>query len=104
MTVPERSAEQRAAALDRALQVRRERAALRSDLKAARCSGVEVVLGSSADSQWHGVKVLWFLQSLPGVGAVRAEALMAALSIPHTRRLGGLKERQRLALAKAIVR
>jgi hypothetical protein len=102
--VPERSVEQRAAALDRALEVRRERAALRSDLKAARRSGVAVVLGSAADDQWHGVKVIWLLQSLPGVGSVRAEALMSALSIPQTRRLGGLKEQQRLALAEAIAR
>lgn len=102
--VPERSAEQRAAALDHALEVRRERAALRSDLKAARCSGAEVVLGSASDGRWQALKVLWLLQSLPGVGVVRAEALMAALAIPHTRRLGGLKEQQRVALAEAITR
>jgi hypothetical protein len=102
--VPERSAEQRADALDRALEVRRERAALRSDLKSARRSGAEVVRSSATDDQWHGVKVLWLLQSLPGIGSVRAEALMSMLSIPQTRRLGGLKEQQRVALAEAIVR
>lgn len=104
MRVPERSTEQRVAALGRALEVRRELAALRSDLKTARRSGVEVVLGSTAESQWHSLKVLWFLKSLPGVGAIRAEALMSDLSIPATRRLGGLKERQRVALAQAIDR
>lgn len=95
---PERTDEQRRVALDRALQVRRERAQLRHDLKAARVSARATL----DDDRYQGVRVRWFLESLPGIGSARAESMMAELQIADSRRLGGLSERQRAALGGRI--
>jgi len=102
VTVPVRTAEQRASALERALEVRRDRAALRAALKSGQVSIVEVVGGAAG--AWRGVKVRWLLESLPGVGAARADSIMVRLSVPEGRRLGGLTDRQRIELLEVLSR
>ena len=98
MTPPDRSHEERARALDAAMRVRRERADLRRALKA----GTARPLATLDDDRFSGVRVRWFLESLPGIGAARAEAMMTELQIAPTRRLGGLSDRQRHALATRL--
>lgn len=94
MTPPVRSREQRASALDAAQRVRRERADLRRALKA----GTARPSAALDDERFRGVRVRWFLESLPGIGTARAESMMAELQIAESRRLGGLSDRQRHAL------
>lgn len=91
---PVRSEAQRAIALDAAMRVRRERADLRRDLK----SGAVRPESTLDDARFTGVRVRWFLESLPGIGTARASAIMTELHIAPTRRLGGLSDRQRGAL------
>jgi hypothetical protein len=98
MTAPERSAAQRAEALAAALAARRERADLRAALKGRRVTGAAVLDGASDNQVWAGVRVSWLLESLPGVGPVRAERVMADLGIAPSRRLQGLGEHQWAAL------
>ena len=102
MTVPTRTVEQRRADLEKAQAVRRERAELRAALKSGQRSGAALVRESEADARWHGVRVRWLLESLPGIGPARADAIMADCAIAATRRLGGLSERQRAALAAGL--
>lgn len=104
MSVPERTAEQRQAALERALVVRRERAALRLALKSSAVTGGEVLLAGSDRDDWASLRVRWLLESLPGIGPIRAESLMASLSIAPSRRVGALGVGQRHALVEAITR
>jgi guanylate kinase len=104
MTAPVRTPEQRASALERALEVRRERAALRVALKSGQVSGVDIVAGAVGAGAWHGVRVRWLLESLPGVGAARADSIMVRLAVPEGRRLGGLTDRQRKELLRALGR
>lgn len=104
VTAPIRTAEQRASALERALEVRRDRAALRAALKSGRVSGAEIVEGAAGVGAWHGVRVRWLLESLPGVGVARADSIMVRLSIPEGRKLGGLNNRQRTELLEVLSR
>lgn len=102
MSVPVRTPEQRTAALARAQEVRRERADLRAALKDGSADARALVAAAESDERWHALKVAWLLQSLPGIGPARAEALMAACAIAGDRRLGGLSDRQRRALVQAL--
>ena len=104
VTAPARTAEQRAASLERALEVRRDRAALRVALKSGRISAIEIIEGAAGAGEWRGVRVRWLLESLPGIGVARADSIMARLAVPAGRRLGGLTERQRLELLEVLGR
>lgn len=102
MSLPARTAEQRAEALTAALASRRARAELRTSLKEGRRSGVDIVVDAESDDTWHGVRVRWLLESLPGIGPIRAEQILQACAIAPTRRLGGLTVRQRASLVGAL--
>lgn len=104
MTVPPRSADQRAEALTVALAARQERSRLRSALRAREISGVDVINGADGNPQWAGVKVSWLLECLPGIGEVRAERMLAQLGISPSRRIQGLGGRQRAALVAELGR
>lgn len=103
MTTPPRSAEQRAEALAAALAARRERARLRAALKSRELTGVDVLDGAGANPTWAALRVSWLLESLPGMGTVRAEKLMHEVGIAPSRRLQGLGERQVAALRAHLV-
>ena len=102
MTVPVRTDSQRAAALEQAMVVRRDRALLRQSLKAGETSGVEIIRNAGMSGEWQGVRVRWLLESLPRIGPARADSIMQKLAVAETRRLGGLTERQRDELIGAI--
>jgi hypothetical protein len=98
VTTPERTAEQRTDALASALAARRERARLRRALKSREVTGVDVLLGAPDNPLWAGLKVTWLLESLPGVGTVRADRILTCLDIAPSRRIQGLGVHQRSAL------
>lgn len=104
MSIPERSPQERAAALETALAARVERARLRVDLKARTVSGVDVIEGASGNRLWAALKVTWLLESLPGVGEVRAARLLSDLRIAPSRRIQGLGSRQRAVLIAELRR
>lgn len=102
MSTPPRSQEQRTAALDAALAARRERSRLRAALKSGEVRAHEVLGGAAGNPVWAGLRVRWLLECVPGIGPARAEHLMSTLKIAPTRRVQGLGERQRAALASAL--
>jgi transposase len=102
MTVPARTDQQRAAALTAALAARQERSRLRAALKAREVTAVDVLDGAEANPLWAGLRVSWLLESLPGVGEVRAARIMSDLRIAPSRRVQGLGERQRAALVAEL--
>ena len=104
MTIPARSDEQRAQALEAALAVRMEKARLRAELKSRAMSGVDVIEGAAENRLWAGVKVSWLLECLPGVGEVRADRILSELQIAPSRRIQGLGTRQRAALIAELRR
>lgn len=95
---PPLTGEQRRAALDKAGQARRQRAEVKEKLKAGTISLEDLIDRSSRDEVLGKLKVLAALESLPGVGKVRARRLMDELAIAENRRLKGLGTHQRRAL------
>ena len=104
MAAPVRTPEQRAAALDAALQARRLRAQLRVDLKSGQLDPTVIVSGAGQDANYANLRVRWLLEALPGVGPIKAEHVMDQLGIAATRRVGGLNDRQRALLVETISR
>lgn len=85
-------------ALKKAAEVRRERAEIKEKLKNGSTS-LEEVLNQGVRSDVVGkMKVLSLLESLPGVGKVRARKIMQELEISESRRVKGLGTRQRQGL------
>ena len=84
----------RRAALVKAAEVRRERAELRNQLKAGHL-GLTDLLGRVDDDVVGKMKVLAVLESLPGVGKVKARRTMERIGISESRRVRGLGARQR---------
>ena len=95
---PSLSPEQRQAALVKAAAARRARAELKEKLKMGSLTLEELFSQSSGDDVVAKMKVLSVLESLPGVGKVKARRLMEENSIPDTRRVQGLGSNQREAL------
>lgn len=91
------SDEVRRAALVKAAEVRRERAELRGKLKAGDIS-LSGLLDRTGDDVVGKMKVLAVLESLPGVGKVKARRTMEQIGISESRRLRGLGSRQRAQL------
>ena len=100
MALPPLTPEQRAAALEKAAQARRERAEVKARLKQASASLTEVVKEGQESDVIGKMKVSALLESMPGVGKVRAKQLMERLGISETRRVRGLGSNQIAALER----
>jgi signal recognition particle GTPase len=95
---PQLTPEQRRAALDKAAKARQKRAEVKEQLKAGRLTLAELFAQGDADEMVGKLKVVSMLESLPGVGKVRARRLMEELEISESRRLRGLGDNQRQRL------
>ncbi|MEM9035173.1 MAG: integration host factor, actinobacterial type [Actinomycetota bacterium] len=101
-TPPQLTPEQRQAALAKAAEARRARAELKEKLKMGSLSLSEVLGQAESDDLVGKTKVLAVLESLPGVGKVRARRTMEEIGIAEGRRLRGLGDNQRKALLDAF--
>jgi hypothetical protein len=90
--------EQRQAALEKAAAARRQRAEVKEKLKMGSLTLRELFEQGDRDEVLAKLKVVSVLESLPGVGKVRARRLMQELDISESRRLRGLGRNQREAL------
>ncbi len=97
---PQLSPDQRQAALDKAAAARRQRAELKDKLKMGSLSLKELFDQSERDEVVGKMKVIAVLESLPGVGKVRARRIMEEVDISEARRVRGLGEQQRKALLR----
>lgn len=94
MALPELTPEQRADALAKAAAARRERAAVKNRLKNAEGSLKEVIAEGKENDVVGKMKVSALLESLPGVGRVRARQVMEDIGISESRRVRGLGANQ----------
>ena len=98
MALPELTPQERAAALEKAALARRARAAVKNRLKYSQGSLAEVITEGKDDPVLGKLKVSALLESLPGVGPVRARQIMAEVGISESRRVRGLGINQTSAL------
>jgi hypothetical protein len=98
VALPPLTPEQRQAALDKAAASRRERAEVKNRLKHAGATLAEVIEEGQGNEVVGKMRVSELLQSLPGIGKVRAEQVMDRLNISRTRRVRGLGVNQVTAL------
>src|SRR5471032_2070851 len=99
---PALTPEQRQAALDKAARVRRERAEVKEKLKMKSITLPDLLKRAEDDETVGKMKVLSVLESLPGLGKVKARRLMETVGISESRRLQGLGVNQREALIAHI--
>jgi hypothetical protein len=95
---PQLTAEQRQAALEKAAIARRARAEVKDQLKMGSISLNELFTLAGTDETIAKIKVLALLESLPGVGKVKARRVMDDVGIAETRRVQGLGAQQRARL------
>ena len=95
---PSLSADQRQAALEKAAQARRTRAELKEKLKMGSLGLGDLLQLAETDEVVGKMKVLAVLESLPGLGKVKARRVMEEVGISETRRLAGLGDQQRKKL------
>ncbi len=100
MALPPLTPEQRAAALEKAAAARRIRAALKVRLKTSGTTLTDVLADGETDDVIGKMKVVAVVESMPGVGKVRAQRIMERLEISPSRRVRGLGVKQREALVK----
>jgi hypothetical protein len=101
-TPPVLSPEQRAAALQKAAEARSARAELKEKLKMGSVTLKEALDRADGDDVVGKLKVLAMLESLPGVGKVKARRLMDEIGIADTRRVRGLGQQQRNSLLEHL--
>ncbi len=99
-TPPSLTPEQRAAALEKAAEARRVRAEIKNKLKMELLTFDELLELAAEDEIISKLKVLAVLESLPGVGKVKARRTMETIGISESRRLRGLGSEQRKSLVE----
>ena len=93
---PHLTPEQRASALVKAAEARVARAELKNKLKMGTVTLSEAL--QSTSSTVGKLKVVSLLESLPGVGKVKARKIMDDIGIADNRRVQGLGEQQKRSL------
>jgi len=102
MALPTLTPEQRERALAKAASVRKARAEVKNRLKRGTVSLADVIREGATDDVIGKIKVASLLESLPGVGKVRAAQLMTEAGIKPSRRVRGLGKLQRAALEERV--
>jgi DNA uptake protein ComE-like DNA-binding protein len=92
------SATERADALNKAAAARATRAAAKESLKNGERSAADIINSAMEDDALARMRVSELLEALPGIGKVRAAAIMDQLGIATSRRVRGLGVHQRRAL------
>lgn len=98
MALPKLTLEQRQAALQKAAAARQLRAEVKNRLKTSSASLTDVIAQAKVDEVVAKLRVVDLLQSMPGVGKVRAQEIMQRIGIADSRRLRGLGANQVSAL------
>ncbi len=88
------------AALEKAAEARAARADIKARLKMGSMSLQEAL--DSDDDNVGKLKVVSMLESLPGVGKVKARRVMEEVGIAENRRVQGLGAQQRAALLQQL--
>ncbi|MBD3688787.1 integration host factor MihF [Nanchangia anserum] len=100
MDVPSLTPQQRAAALEKAAQARRERADVKARLKRRELTLAQVIEMAESQPAIAKMPVFSLLKALPRVGTTTAREIMDEIGISEARRIRGLGEHQRAELLR----
>ena len=100
MTPPKLTANQRELARAAALRTRQERSRIKASVRQGRTALADVL--QSPDPHVQGMRVRDVLLAVPRIGPIRCAQIMEQIGIAETRRVRGLSDRQREALASAL--
>lgn len=89
-TPPKLTPEQRAAALEAAKQARRSRSDVKEQVRTGKLKLLQVIELAATNEAIAKMRVAELLESMPGVGKVRATSILDRLGISGTRRIQGL--------------
>ncbi len=98
MALPILTEDQRKAALAKAAKVRKERAEVKKKLKAGQLK-ITDVLNKGNDELVGKMTVKSLIESMPGIGKLRASKIMEEIGISENRRIRGLGPKQVEALS-----
>ena len=101
MPLPTMTPEQRAAALAKATEARQARSVLLAKVKSGDMT-LQQVFAPTENDVVKKTRVQQVLRALPGYGAAKVTALMAASGVDEKRRVGGLTGAQRQKLVEAV--
>lgn len=104
MALPPLTPEQRQAALEKAAASRRVRAEVKNRLKTGGADIMDVIQEGQVNDVVGRMRVLDLLQAMPGLGKVRAHAMMERIGIAESRRVAGLGAKQIVGLAQEFGR
>lgn len=99
-TPPPLTPEQRAAALAKAAEARTARAEVKARLKSGSLTLADAL--AATDDTIGKLKVVSLLESLPGVGKVKARKIMEEIGIAENRRVQGLGAQQKQSLLEQL--
>ena len=91
---------EREAALAKARNSRAHRAQIKAQVRSGTINVEKVLELAASDEAVAKMRISELLESLPGVGKVRAIGILDRLGISHTRRIMGLGRHQRTGLIK----
>lgn len=97
MALPKLTDEQRKQALEKAARIRKERAEIKKKLKMGQLK-IKDLLNKKDDEVVARMSVKSVIESLPGIGKLRATKIMQELGISETRKIQGLGPNQENAL------
>ena len=95
MQPPEITDEQREKALAKAAEARKVRAEVKELLKTGSITFPELLERADSDDLVGGIKMAAVLESMPGMGKIKAKRMMEAHGIAENRRIRGLGDKQR---------
>ncbi|MBT8161400.1 MULTISPECIES: integration host factor, actinobacterial type [Arthrobacter] len=90
MTLKALSPQERSDALEKAARARARRAAAKEQLRHGELGLAQLIKSAQEDEAIARMRVSELLEAVPGVGPVRAQAIMAEIGIAPSRRLRGL--------------
>ena len=103
-TPPVLTQQERAAALEKAARIRRERAEIKRQLKCGSLALNKAFAMAASNEALAKMRVLTLLESLPAVGKVKARRVLNHVGIAESRRVQGLGANQRAELLRITVR
>lgn len=87
---------------ERALAARRQRAAIKADLREGRRALAEVLDLGRRDPVLGRMRAVDLVRALPGIGPARADHVLDVCHIAPGRRVAGLGDHQRAALVRVL--